>query len=137
MGRERAAHRQTEVARRALTRVLSDLPISFGHDRCRVLVLTRSTDTDTQSALSEWLGPDDDMVVLLSVDDNTTSFEPADEECLAWNFASTLQDTIIDESGAPWPLSPDGRPLDCVVNDDLAVWTDRRGWSISVGSYPN
>lgn len=40
---------------------------------------------------------------------------------------------MIDDSGRAWPLSPDGRVLDVVVEGGAPVWWDRGDVRVPIG----
>ena len=68
----------------------------------------------------EWLSHEP-MRSLLRIKCNVIALEDSPIEELVSEMASLLQDAVVDLSGKPWPLAPDGTVLDTAMISNQAV----------------
>jgi len=83
----------------------------------------------------EWLSFNETVRPLLQILANVTALgDHSDGEAFSVEIASLAQDAVIDLSGRPWPLSPEGIVLDAEMTDGRGTWVDRRGMAVPIGS---
>jgi hypothetical protein len=122
---------------RALARVMQDVPVTL-LPPTGATVLEACSDGTVRPASGlldalEWLDVDEESALLLRIGANVVRLDANGESALIAEIAGRIQDSIADADGRAWPVAGDGRVLDVIVDDGVAVWTDGRGGTTQVG----
>lgn len=118
-----------------LATVLRDVPRGvLDHEPISAHVLTRGAQAAPEGLdPEEWLDAGDDAVGILRIDSSYSRLDSIGEAEVVVAIASLVPDAVIDGTGRPWPLSPDGRVVDPVVKEGTAFWWDRRSLRVLIG----
>ncbi|MDJ1113306.1 hypothetical protein [Microbacterium dauci] len=74
---------------------------------------------------ASWLvGFDRDTRYILRIADGATAIDEIDPAAFLADISSAIQDFVIDQLGAPWPVSASGRVLSPGVQASAATWSD-------------
>lgn len=123
---------------RALSAVLRDVGGTNSH-RYRTRLITRDLSASAArhpAALEDlaWLEPHEDQAFLMCTDESEMRLTGSSYPELLVEIASRVQDTIVDATGSPWPVTDSGRVLDPLIVDGVAQWSDRAGWMAPIGA---